>query len=134
TVSRVNVVLSGLFILGAGAALLGGFSNIPMAAASMFLVGFAIAFVLIPAQTMSQQETPPTMVARVSGSFMSLMWIGQVMGLLISGFLAQKLGIRPMFLASAGAMVLVTAAGYFMMRGRTHLAQTATERASAALD
>ncbi|MBZ5530051.1 MAG: MFS transporter [Acidobacteriia bacterium] len=134
TVSRVNVVLSGLFVLGAGAALLGGFSNIPMAAASMFLVGFAIAFVLIPAQTMSQQETPPTMVARVSGSFMSLMWIGQVMGLLISGFLAQKLGIRPLFLASAGAMALVTAAGYFMMRGRSHLAQTATERASAALD
>jgi hypothetical protein len=57
-----------------------------------------------------------------------------VLGLLLSGFLAQKLGIRPLFLASAGAMVVVTAAGYFMMRGRGHLAQTATERASAALD
>jgi MFS family permease len=125
SLSRTNVVLSGLFILGLGAALLGGFRSLPMAAASMFLVGFAIAFVLIPAQTMSQQETPPAMVARVSGSFMSLMWIGQVLGLLLSGVLAQRLGIRPMFLSSAGAMVVITAAGYLMMRGRSQVSEQA---------
>ncbi len=125
--SRTNVVLSGLFILGLGAAGLGAFRFLAMAAASMFLIGLAISFVLIPAQTMSQQETPPSMVARVSGSFMSLMWIGQVLGLVLSGFLAQKLGIRQLFLTSAGAMVVITAAGYLMMRGKN---QTSVQTAA----
>jgi MFS family permease len=121
--SRTNVVLSGLLALGFGAALLGTFRNIPVAALSMFFIGFAISFVLIPAQTMSQQETPPAMVARVSGSFMSLMQMGNVLGLLLSGVLAQKLGVRQLFLSSAGAMVVIVIAGYSFMRGKSHEAQ-----------
>jgi len=52
--SRTRVVLGGMLALGVGAALLGLFHNIPMAALSTFTMGFAISFVLIPAQTLSQ--------------------------------------------------------------------------------
>jgi len=114
--SRTNVVLGGLFSLGIGAALLGGFHNIPMASVSTFMMGFAISFVLIPAQTMSQQETPPALMGRVSSTFMSLISVAQVLGLLLSGYLAEKLGIRPLFLASAGALALISAAGFLFMR------------------
>lgn len=117
--SKANVVLGGLFALGVGAALLGAFRNSPMAALSTFTMGFAIAFVWIPAQTMSQQETPPAMVGRVSSTFMSLIAISQVLGLLLSGYLAQKLGIRPVFMACAGALALISAGGYVTMRGRS---------------
>jgi DHA3 family macrolide efflux protein-like MFS transporter len=72
TGSKSSVVLGGLFSLGLGAGLLGAFRNTPMAALSTFTMGLAIAFVWIPAQTMSQQETPPPMVGRVSSTFMSL--------------------------------------------------------------
>jgi MFS family permease len=89
-----------------------------MAAASTFMMGFAISFVLIPAQTMSQQETPPALMGRVSSTFMSLIAIAQVLGLLLSGYLAVRLGIRPLFLASAGALVLIAGAGYVFMRNR----------------
>jgi MFS family permease len=116
--SRTNVVLSGLLALGIGAALLGGFQNIPMAAASTFMMGLAISFVLIPAQTMSQQETPPALVGRVSSTFMSLIAIAQVLGLLLSGYLAERLGIRPLFLACAGALGLIASGGYIFMRNR----------------
>ncbi|HJT54063.1 MAG TPA: MFS transporter [Candidatus Angelobacter sp.] len=116
--SRTNVVLSGLLALGIGAALLGGFQNIPMAAASTFMMGFAISFVLIPAQTMSQQETPPALMGRVSSTFMSLIAIAQVLGLLLSGYLAERLGIRPLFLACAGALGLIASGGYIFMRNR----------------
>jgi MFS family permease len=116
--TRTNIVLGGLFALGIGAALLGAFKNIPMAAASTFMMGFAISFVLIPAQTMSQQETPPALMGRVSSTFMSLIAIAQVLGLLLSGYLAVRLGIRPLFLASAGALVLIAGAGYVFMRNR----------------
>lgn len=117
-ISRTNVVLSGLLALGIGAALLGGFQNIPMAAASTFIMGFAISFVLIPAQTMSQQETPPALMGRVSSTFMSLIAIAQVLGLLLSGYLAERLGIRPLFLACAGALGLIASGGYIFMRNR----------------
>jgi MFS family permease len=96
-----SVVLSGLALLGVGAALLGAFRNIPMAAASTFTIGMAIAFVWIPAQTMSQQETPPAMVGRVSSTFMSLISMSQVLGLILSGYLAQIVGIRSLFMVSA---------------------------------
>jgi MFS family permease len=90
-----------------------------MAALSTFTMGFGIAFVWIPAQTMSQQETPPAMVGRVSSTFMSLISVSQVFGLLLSGYLAQKLGIRAVFLACAGTLAVISTAGHFLMRGRT---------------
>jgi MFS family permease len=125
-----NVVPAGLLGLGAGAGLLGAFQNIPMAALATFTMGFAISFVLVPAQTMSQQETPPAMIGRVSSTFISLISISQVLGLLLSGYLAHALGIRPLFLASAGALGLIAAAGYLLLRGRLVGAQ-AQRRATA---
>src|SRR5262249_33963550 len=112
--SHPNVVLSGLLGLGVGAAVLGLFRNIPTAAISMFTIGF----VLVPAQTMSQRETPPQMVGRVTSTFMSLLSFAQIFGLLLSGVLAQKLGIRPLFVASAGFLALIAGAGYWMIRSR----------------
>jgi MFS transporter, DHA3 family, macrolide efflux protein len=117
--SKSYVVLGGLFLLGLGAGLLGAFRNTAMAALSTFTMGFGIAFVWIPAQTMSQQETPPPMVGRVSSTFMSLIAVSQVFGLVLSGYLAQMLGIRAVFLACAGALALISIAGHFLMRGRT---------------
>jgi MFS family permease len=116
--SRTQVVLGGMFALGVGAALLGAFHNTPMAALSTFTMGFAISFVLIPAQTLSQQETPPALMGRVSSTFMSLISVAQVLGLLLSGYLAQRLGIRALFLSCAGVLAVVSAAGYVWMRGR----------------
>lgn len=116
--SKSYVVLGGLFLLGLGAGLLGAFRNTPMAAVSTFAMGFGIAFVWIPAQTMSQQETPPAMVGRVSSTFLSLISISQVFGLMLSGYLAQRLGIRAVFIACAGVLAVISAAGYFLMRNR----------------
>ncbi|HEX3094373.1 MAG TPA: MFS transporter [Candidatus Angelobacter sp.] len=130
--SKANVVLGGLFSLGMGAALLGTFRNSPMAAVSTFTMGLAIAFVWIPAQTMSQQETPPAMVGRVSSTFMSLISVSQVFGLLLSGYLAQKLGIRSVFMTCAGVLALISAIGYLTMHGRHAAPEPANVQSSAA--
>lgn len=125
--SKTMVVLAGLLGLGLGAALLGVFRDIPMAGASTFTMGFAIAFVLVPAQTLSQQETPQDMMGRVSSSFLSLISFSQALGLLLSGYLAQLLGIRRLFVASALFLALLAAAGYLFMREKESAAHaTAT--------
>jgi MFS transporter, DHA3 family, macrolide efflux protein len=121
--SKAHVVLLGLLSLGAGVGLLGAFHNVATAALSTFTMGVAIAFVWVPAQTMSQQETPPAMVGRVSSTFMSLISVAQIAGLLLSGYLAQKLGIRPLFITCAGALGALSAAGYLMMRRRPVVSQ-----------
>jgi MFS transporter, DHA3 family, macrolide efflux protein len=117
--SRVQVVLGGLFGLGLSAAMLGAIRLTVFAALSTFLMGFAISFVLIPAQTMSQQETPPPLMGRVSSTFMSLISLSQVLGLLLSGYLANVMGVRALFLTSGGGLILIAAAAYVAMRGRT---------------
>jgi MFS family permease len=123
--SKSHVVVGGLLSLGVGVGFLGLFRNIPMAAVSTFTMGIAIAFVWVPAQTMSQQETPPAMVGRVTSSFMSLISLAQVLGLLLSGLLAQGLGIRRLFLSSAGALALIAGAGYLMVKDQPAPATTA---------
>src|ERR1700743_2584 len=55
--AKTTVVLLGLLALGVGVALLGAFRTIPTAAISTFTMGLAIAFVWVPAQTMSQPAT-----------------------------------------------------------------------------
>jgi DHA3 family macrolide efflux protein-like MFS transporter len=110
--SKRAIVLLGLLSLGIATGILGVFRNTPMAAVSTFGLGFAIAFVIVPAQTLMQQETPRELMGRVSSSFMSLISFAQVLGLLLSGYLAQALGMRTLFQASALALGVLALAGY----------------------
>lgn len=70
------------------------------------------------------------MVGRVSSTFMSLISVSQVFGLLLSGYLAQKLGIRSVFMACAGVLALISAIGYPMMRGRHATPELSAARAN----
>jgi len=124
---KTIVVLGGLLGLGMGAAFLGVFHNIPMAAASTLTMGFAISFVIVPAQTLSQQETPHDMMGRVSSSFMSLIAFSQALGLLLSGYLAQTLGIRRLFMASAMVLALLAGGGYLLMREKRAVVPAAAQ-------
>jgi hypothetical protein len=113
-----HVILGGLLGLGVGAALLGVFRSVPGAAASTLVMGAAIAFVVVPAQTLSQRETPHELIGRVSSTFLSLNTLAQVPGMLASGALAELLGIRPLFVACGAALALLAAAGWLWLRPR----------------
>ncbi len=117
--SAPHVVLFGLLALALGTAILGFSHYAWLAGVSTFLMGFAIALVLVPAQTMSQQETPPEMVGRVSSTFMSMISLAQILGLLLSGGLAQRLGMRNLFLSCSVLLVLLAAGGWGWLRRRT---------------
>ena len=110
--SKKSVVLVGLIVCAAGVALLGIFAAIPAAVATTLTMGFGISFVVVAAQTLMQQETPPAMLGRVSSSFMSVFSAAQVLGLLLSGHLAVWFGIRIVFLLCAAALALIALAGF----------------------
>jgi DHA3 family macrolide efflux protein-like MFS transporter len=113
-----TVVMSGLLGLGVGVAFLGIFKDVPVAALGTFAMGLSVALVLVPAQTMAQRETPSNMMGRVSSSFLSLISLAQVLGLMLSGFLAQIMGVLLLFVASATLLALISVAGYFWTRDK----------------
>jgi DHA3 family macrolide efflux protein-like MFS transporter len=119
-----EMVLGGLLGLGLGAGLLGAFTYSATAAASTFLLGCAIAFVMVPAQTLSQKETPHEMQGRVSSTFIALFSLAQVLGMLLSGVLADWLGIRQLFLACGALVVVLACAGWLFLRPRKVAATT----------
>ncbi|MGI9103009.1 MAG: MFS transporter [Terriglobales bacterium] len=116
--SKKEIVLFGLVFCGFGVALLGIFRTFAAAIGSTFGMGFGIAFVIVAAQTLMQQETPHDMLGRVSSSFMSVFSLAQAGGLLLSGHLADWLGIRMVFVACALALMVLAAIGY-TRRGAT---------------
>jgi MFS transporter, DHA3 family, macrolide efflux protein len=111
-----TLVIAGLFGVGVGAALLGLFRFLATAALSTFTLGFAIAFVIVPGQTLSQKETPHDMMGRVSSTWMALFSAAQVLGMVLSGMLADVLGIRGLFLACAAAISLLAAFAWVFLR------------------
>jgi MFS family permease len=109
--SKKTVVLTGLIVCAVGVASFGILRVIAGSVASTFVMGFGISFVVVAAQTLMQQETPPAMLGRVSSSFMSVFSFAQVLGLLLSGHLAVWFGIRSVFLLCGAALALITIVG-----------------------
>ena len=114
--SKKHVALSGLVGLSFATLVLALFQTAWLAGLSMFGIGFAIAFIIVPAQTLMQQETPHDMLGRVSSSFMAVFSLSQLLGLLLSGALANSIGVRHLFMSSAVLLIVLSAMGYLWLR------------------
>jgi MFS family permease len=113
-----TMVLSGLAGIGAGALILGA---VPHAAAAMlatFAVGFAFAAIMVPAQTLLQRETPHEMIGRVSSTNISVAFLAQIFGLVLSGYLADLFGVRMVFILCAALAAVMVALGRAFLRAR----------------
>jgi len=80
-----------------------------------FVIGFSVAGIIIPSQTMIQQETPPALMGRVGSTVMSAVFTAQIAGLVLSGLLADRIGVRHVFAVCAGLLVLLIVAGRLFM-------------------
>ena len=114
-ISKTHLALWGLFTMGAFVLVLAGFKNIAAASVSMFGVGVGVVFVFVSAQTLMQGLTPMELIGRVSSSVWAVLSIAQLIGLVFSGTLAQVVGIRNLFYASAAMLFLITIFGYFRL-------------------
>jgi DHA3 family macrolide efflux protein-like MFS transporter len=113
--SKTHVALFGLFTMGLFVLVLAGFKTTFAAGVSMFGVGIGVILVVVAAQTLMQGQTPMELIGRVSSSFMAVLSVAQLVGLIFSGSLAQSLGVRTLFYASAVLLFLITVVGYFRL-------------------
>lgn len=116
--SNSTLVLTGLAGIGVGALLLGALPYVASAILAMFIIGFTFAGIIVPAQTLMQQETPPAMMARISGTVMSVVLFAQLVGLVLSGILAQLVGVRAVFFLCAVLAWALTTGGALLLSGR----------------
>ena len=120
--TSATLVLGGLAGIGAGALVLGAFTAVPSAMLGCFTLGFAFAGVIVPAQTLIQQDTPPALIGRISSTMMSVVFFAQVVGLVLSGFLAAALGVRAVFFLCAVLAWMLTGAGKLLLGTERHAA------------
>ena len=80
-----------------------------------FVIGFAAAGIIIPSQTMIQQETPPAMLGRVGSTVMSLIFSAQIAGLILSGILANYTSVRRVFAICTAMLIVLILAGKLFM-------------------
>lgn len=118
--SDTTLVLGGLAGIGVGALILGA---LPFIAASMlvtFTIGFTFAGIIVPAQTLMQRETPHQLMGRISSTVMAVVFFAQLLGLILSGGLAEMLGVRAVFILCAGLAWVLTAAGKLLLNAAPH--------------
>jgi MFS family permease len=126
--SKTLLVVWGIFGMGVGVLLLALATNSPAAVACSLALGLAASAVLIPSQTMTQQETPPAMLGRVSSVSISLMTVAQLAGVALSGKLAAWMGIRNAYLLLAALLGVVGAGGFvFATRLQLHSVEPAND-------
>ena len=101
--------------IGAGVLLLGAVPHIVATLAATFTIGFAFAPIMVPAQTLMQRETPPDMLGRVGSTNESFVFLGQILGLAVSGVLAEIVGVRAVFFLCAGLAAALVAGGRMLI-------------------
>ena len=120
--SKSLLVVAGLLGMGVAVMVMASIGHVAVAAIGAFGIGFGAIFIIVPTQTLMQQETPVELVGRVSSSFMSVLSVSQLLGLIISGSLTERLGIRNLFFASAAMLVLFACFGYLRLPAKANAA------------
>jgi DHA3 family macrolide efflux protein-like MFS transporter len=116
--SNETLVLWGLAGIGAGVFILGAAPFIAAALCAAFTIGFSFAAIIVPAQTLMQQETPHAMLGRVSSTVTSVVFLAQIVGLVLSGVFAELVGIRTVFFLCAGISAVLIAGGKLFLHTR----------------
>jgi MFS family permease len=119
SMSKERLMMSGLFMIAFAILLLAVFGNIPLTIFSTLLVGIGVALVIISAQTLMQGQTPMDMLGRVTSSLMSVIAFAQVLGLVVSGSIAQAVGIRNSYYVTSALLAVIGIAGWRVVSRRS---------------
>jgi MFS family permease len=114
-ISNTVLVYAGLTGIAVGLCVL---ASLPYAWATVLgnlIIGIAVAGIVVPANTLIQQETPAELMGRVGSSVMSFVFTAQILGLVLSGVLADRIGVRHVFAYCGVLLVVLAGAGKLFM-------------------
>jgi DHA3 family macrolide efflux protein-like MFS transporter len=113
--SNTLLVYTGLCGIAIGLVILTLLPHVWSTLVGNFIIGIAVAAIIVPAQTLFQQATPPELLGRVGSTFMSIVFAAQIAGLVLSGILTQHIGVRQVFALCAVMLVILIAVGKLWM-------------------
>jgi DHA3 family macrolide efflux protein-like MFS transporter len=114
-IKNTTLVYAGLGGIGVGLCFLAFVPYVWAAIVADLIIGLAVAGIVVPANVLIQQETPPALMGRVGSTNMSLIFGAQILGLVLSGQLADFIGVRHVFAYCAVMLVVLIAAGKLFM-------------------
>jgi MFS family permease len=114
-VKHTALVYFGLGGMAVGTLILAAVPLLITTIPALILIGFAAGGIIVPSQTMIQEETPQAMLGRVGSTVMSFVFSAQIAGLILSGILAQHTSVRGVFLLSGILLAALMFAGKVWM-------------------
>jgi MFS transporter, DHA3 family, macrolide efflux protein len=114
-VRNTVLVYCGLTGIAVGLMFLAGFAHVWSTMLGDFIIGFSVAGIVVPSQTMIQQETPAALMGRVGSTVMSVVFTAQIAGLILSGILAERIGVRHVFAVCAVLLGVLIGVGRLWM-------------------
>ena len=117
--SNTMLVYSGLFGMTIGLCILTVLPHLWSTILGNLIIGFSVAGIIVPAQTLFQQATPPELMGRVGSTFMSIIFTAQILGLIASGILAKHTGVRHVFALCAILLIILMSIGKLWMEPKT---------------
>lgn len=124
-VKHATLVYGGLAAIALGTIVLAALPFIASTIFGLCVIGFGVSGIIVPSQTMIQEETPHTMLGRVGSTVMSLIFAAQIAGLVVSGVLSEHIGVRAIFALCAAMLLALIGAGKLWMEPRGHHPATA---------
>jgi len=115
-----TLVYYGLGGIGVGTLMLALFPHLYATIPGLFIIGFSAAAIIVPAQTLIAQETPPAMMGRVGSTVMSAIFSAQILGLILSGVLTEHISVRGVFGLCTAMLVVLTIVGKLWMEPEPH--------------
>jgi DHA3 family macrolide efflux protein-like MFS transporter len=109
------LVYYGLGGIGVGTLMLALFPHLYTVIPGLFVIGFSAAAIIVPAQTLIAQETPPPMMGRVGSTVMSAIFSAQILGLILSGVLSEHISVRAVFGLCTVMLIVLAIAGKLWM-------------------
>ncbi len=117
--SNTLLVFCGLSGIALGLCFLAGLAHVWAAILGDLIIGTAVAAIVVPSNVLIQGETPPALMGRVGSTVMSLVFTAQILGLILSGQLANRIGVRHVFAVCAVMLLVLVVAGKLFTNSRS---------------
>ncbi len=122
--SNTLQVYLGLGGIALGCLFLAAIPTVATTILGCFLIGFSAAGIIVPSQTLVQQETPAELMGRVGSTLLSAIFTAQILGLVLSGILAEHTSIRRVFGLCTAMLATLIVVGKLWMEPAEHPALT----------